>query len=309
MVDYKIKKKGLELVKEGSSMPDFLKRFSEIVGSNPEVITEDFAKEFWDNYEGKDIYSTIINDSRCFTLKQIAYMDQKENEEFEISYNRIWKRFDRKAKNGEMIEGVDYYEIKPMDNMSTGKFKEKIYITIHSMGKLLFNARNSKELFYWFWNKMSDRVNLISLGESYKINKNKELVDQILGDPKGNYTDCMGWRYSSKDEMLIAEVLHKLGIKFLPNSPINLPQELKKDIKKKFNMKYPWPYITADFLILTLPKTVIEHWGIKNNPSYDWKRKVKTYIYEKLEIRVINTEPNEPQNKLGLKRKLEELFN
>lgn len=55
-----------------------------------------------------------------------------ENEVFETSYDRIQKRFKRKVNNGEIIEGSDYYETTPRDNMSQGKFEEKIYITIHS---------------------------------------------------------------------------------------------------------------------------------------------------------------------------------
>jgi hypothetical protein len=205
-----------------------------------------------------------------------------------------------------MVLEVDYYDILRSDNLSdrsNDATKSSIYITIYSVGKMLYNIKKSKELYDLFWNTMADRVNQISLGETYMVNKNKELVDQVLGDPEKNYVDCMGWRYSSNGEMLIAEVLHKLGIKFIPNSPINLPKDLQLKIKEIFKMQYGWQYINADFLIITEPRTVIEYWGIKGNYYYQLKRKIKTFIYSELKIWLIDIEANESQNKLGLVNK------
>ena len=307
MVKYREDKNKYKYDIMDACMPEFLERFIKIAKVDINQLPEGFAEELWDIYKGEEVYSKIIGNSICFTLEQIAYMEKEENEGFKTAYNRVKQRFYRKVKDGELVEGVDYYQIYLGDNMSLKTKGEKaVYITIFSLWKVLGTKERSKELASWFWYNMAKKVNNFMLtGETYMVNKEKQLVDQTLGDPKKNYVDCMGWRYSSKDEMFIGEVLHKIGIKFLPNSPINLSNEVKEHIKSEFSNGKPWDYITADFLILTEPRTVIEHWGIEGDNYYQWKRKIKTLIYGLFKIRVINIDPGEPQNKLGLKRRLE----
>ena len=154
---------------------------------------------------------------------------------------------------------------------------------------------------------MAEKVNNFLLqGETLIATKERELLPQILGDPKRSYIDCKGWHYGSKGEMIIANILHKLGFRFDKNVPINLPNWLLEELKEKYNWKYK--YITLDFMLIELPKTGIEYWGMKDDKYYDWKREVKEYIYNKLEIKLISIEPHEDQDALGLKKRfMEEL--
>jgi len=150
-------------------------------------------------------------------------------------------------------------------------------------------------------------------GESFLTSVTGEIISQVLGDKKKCYVDSKGYNYSSKGELLIANVLRQLGLGFQYNAPINLPDNLinflREDYPEEILIEAGWNYhipyyITADFLLRTEPRTIIEYWGLKNNQAYDAKREIKTFIYNKLNLRLISIEAHEDQNKPVLKKKL-----
>jgi len=242
-------------------------------------------------------------------------MNQQETEDLKKAYDRMQKRVYRLVKSGDLVEGTDYYEISPSDNLSdgeNGQFTDKYYIKIHSIPKLLYNSRNAKELFFWFMDKYANVIDTKrSIGETYILNKKKGLIPQKLGDYSKSFVDCKGWHYDSKAEMLVATVLHKLGLKFDKQVKIHMRKEVLESLLQECPTWDPkFTYITADFLLLSEPKTVIEYWGGKGNKSYDWRMKWKKWIYQHEEIRCIDIIPPEEQNELALMDRLEkELMN
>jgi hypothetical protein len=271
---------------------------------------KNFARYLFGNFNDQKIWYYAINGEMCFTFREFAkYLDMKKS-----SVRRSFYRKD-------LIEGKHYFkatsdEFKVCDILSqtskfVGKSTEFIFLTFLGVWKLLPSFRGDipNQLYEWFGERLYEHLKKykLSKGQFFLSNKSSgKIVEQVLGDPSRNYVDCRGFRYASKGELLIANILNGLKVHFQYNTPIYLPKELKVKIKQEYNCKYS--YLTADFMIRTIPKTIIEYWGIEGDSYYNWKRKVKEFCYNWLEIKLISIEHNEDQNAPQLKKKLRKLL-
>jgi len=266
---------------------------------------KDFARYLFGIFNNQRIWYYAINGEMCFTFREFAkYLNMKKN-----SVRRAFYR-------QELIEEKHYFKLSPSnlrcDNMSLlGRAKEITFLTFLGVWKLLptFRGEIPNQLYEWFGEKLYEHLKKYQLpkGEFFISDQSGKIIEQILGDPAKNFVDCRGFRYASKGELLIANILNGLKVHFQYNTPIYLPKEIKKEINQRFNCN--WFYITADFLVRTIPKTIIEYWGIEKESRYNWKRKVKEFCYNFLKIKLISIEPHEDQNAPELKKKLRRLLN
>jgi hypothetical protein len=270
---------------------------------------KDFARYEFGVFNDQKIWYYAINGEMCFTFEEFAKYLEK-------NLNTVRRAFYRQ----ELIEGKHYFKISResvLNNFSLGQNVtlkkgglDITFLTFLGVGKLLPTFQGEIPILFYdfFLEQTYDLMKKFQLpkGQFFLTNETKEIVPQILGDPDKNFVDCRGFRYSSKGELLIANVLNGLGVGFQYNSPIYFPEDLKLNLKNKFNCY--WSYITADFLIRIVPKTIVEFWGVQNDPSYDKKRKIKEYSYKWLEIKLIPINPHEEQNAPKLKEKLRKLL-
>jgi hypothetical protein len=265
---------------------------------------KDFARYLFGVFNDDEIWYYAINGEMCFTFREFAkYLNMKKSS--------VRRAFYRK----ELIEGIDYFKASNNDLVRdilshTNKAREVTFLTFLGVWKLLptFRGDIPNQLYEWFGERLYENLKTYKLGKGqfFITDKKQEIVEQVLGDPKKNYVDCRGFRYASKGELLIANILNGMDVHFQYNTPVYLPQELKKKLRKKKNCN--WNYITADFFIRTIPKTVIEYWGIKGDKRYDWKRTIKEFCYDYLNIKLISIEAHEDQNAPELKKKLRRLL-
>lgn len=308
----KSEEKNIVKIKNNSffTLEKFLTPIIEKFAFRPE---KDFARYIFGTFNNKKIYYWAINGEMCFTFKDFAlYLSMK--------FDSVRKAFQRQN----LIEGKHYFRLSntlpPRDKMSHGKkspkynkgqFGTEIYLTFLGIWKLLptFRGDIPTALYEWFGEKLYEHLKTYQLqkGQFFLSDQAGKIVEQILGDPNKNYIDCRGFRYTSKGELLIANILHGMNIPFQYNAPIDLPSKLQSLLDGKF--KCNWNYITSDFLIRSIPRTVIEYWGIINDKKYDWKRTVKETCYLWLGIKLISIEAHEDQNAPELKKKLRNLLN
>lgn len=268
---------------------------------------KDFARYEFGIFNDEKIYYWAINGEMCFTFGDFAlYLSMK--------FDSVRKAFQRQN----LIEGKHYFKLSSsiselrdkMSHKSKGRPTE-IYLTFLGVWKLLptFRGDIPTALYEWFGEKLYEHLKTYQLqkGQFFLSDQAGDIIEQILGDPDKNYIDCRGFRYTSKGELLIANILHGMNIPFQYNAPIDLPNELQSILNDKFNCN--WKYITSDFLIRSIPKTIIEFWGILNDNYYNWKRMVKETCYTWLGIKLISIEAHEDQNAPELKKKLGNLLN
>lgn len=273
---------------------------------------KDFAHYIFGIFNNQKIFYYAINGEMCFTLKEFAkYLG--------ILYNTVHRAFKRKK----LTINKHYLELERNNSITRDKLsidpigdKKIIFLTFLGVWKLLptFRGDIPQQLYDWFGEKLYDlmKSNQLSSGEFFFTNKIGKLVHQIIGDKKKCYVDELGFMYSSKGEMLIAKTLRQLNQPFQYNAPINLPltliNKLMKDFPKEILIEAGWQripsYITSDFLIRMIPRTVIEYWGIEGNNKYNAKREIKEFIYRELKIRCISIEDHEDQNIPVLKKNL-----
>jgi len=283
---------------------------------------KDFARYSFGLFNEHEIFYYAINKEMCFTLDEFAKY-------IIIPYNTVARAFKRMTlkkfgdESYQFIEGKDYFKelrsnFGSMDNLSIDSKGDKniIFLTFLGTWKLLPTFRNDIpiKLYHWFGEKLYllMKSNQLISGEFFFTNKIGTLVHQIIGDKKRCFVDEKGYMYSSKGEMLIAKTLRQINIDFQYNAPINLPNwlitKLRKDFPKEILLKAGWmtipSYITSDFLLRIIPKTVIEYWGIEDSSSYNAKREIKEFIYREIEIRCIPIEAHEDHNIPILKKNL-----
>ncbi|HUW89709.1 MAG TPA: hypothetical protein VMV43_04245 [Candidatus Nanopelagicaceae bacterium] len=271
---------------------------------------KDFARYLFGIFNEQKIWYYAINGEMCFTFQEFSkYLAMK--------FDSVRKAFYRQ----DLIQDKHFFKISRESILSNFSLGHNVtlkkgglditFLTFLGVWKLLpsFRGEIPSLLYDWFGERLYENLKTFQLpkGQFFLTTKSNEIIPQILGDPSKNYVDCKGFRYASKGELLIANILNGLGIKFQYNSPIFLPEELKDKLKTKHSCN--WSYITADFLIRIVPKTIIEFWGIEKDSYYDWKRKVKEFCYKSLEIKLISIEAHEDQNAPELKKKLRELLN
>jgi len=274
---------------------------------------KDFARYLFGNFNDKKIYYYAINGEMCFTIKEFSkYLDMK--------YGSVWKAFQRK----DLELDKHFLEIKrssfsSIDKLSIGKKGDRklIFLTFLGVWKLLptFRGDVPQQLYDWFGETLYSMMksNRLERGEFFLTNSSGKIVSQVLGDKQRSFVDEKGIQYASKGEMLIAKTLRQLRVKFQYNAPIYLTKRIIKilhtdqsllDTLVEANWYNIPSYITADFLIRTKPRTVIEYWGMQNSSKYNAKRKIKELIYRELEIRLIDVEAHEDRNIPLLKKKL-----
>jgi len=271
---------------------------------------KDYAKYLFGKFNNQKIWYYAINGEMCFTFRESAkYLEMKFDSVRRAFYRQdlIQEKHYFKASSGD----IELWDKMSHTSKFTGKSTEIVFLTFLGVWKLLHSFRGEipSLLYEWFGEKLYEHLKKFQLpkGQFFLTNDSGEIIPQILGDPSKNFVDCRGFRYASKGELLIANILNGLGVRFQYNSPIYFPEELKNILKKKFNCN--WSYITADFLIRIVPKTIIEFWGMENDSYYDWKRNVKEFCYKWLKIRLIPIEAHEEQNAPRLKERLRELLN
>ena len=291
---------------------------------------KDFARYLFGIFNNQKIFYYAINAEMCFTLEEFKKYLDIPYKTIQRAFNRITKKTFEETGDLLFISGRDFFKIDrehflPMrqnvslvDNPNIGQKTGKKIIMLTFLGtwKLLptFRGDIPIRLYHWFGEKLYAlmKSNQLSSGEFFFTNKIGRLVHQIIGDKKKCYVDEFGFMYSSKGEMLIAKTLRQLNIYFQYNAPINLPnrvlKKLRKDYPKEILLEAGWqkipPYITADFLLRIIPRTIIEYWGLKGNSKYNAKREIKEFIYRELKIRCISIEEHEDQNIPVLKKKL-----
>lgn len=275
---------------------------------------KDFARYTFGIFNNQKIFYYAINGEMCFTLKEFAKY-------LEIKPKTMNNKFNSKSNENFLIEKIHYFVItdalnNPEIRDNLRGVKSSIYLTFLGVWKLLptFRGDIPNQLYDWFGEKLYDlmKSNQLSSGEFFFTNKIGKLVHQVIGDKKKCYVDELGFMYSSKGEMLIAKTLRQLNSQFQYNAPINLPnwliKKLLKDFPKEILIEARWQkipsYITADFLLRTIPRKVIEYWGLEDNTVYNAKREIKEFIYRELDIGCINIETHEDQNIPILKQKL-----
>lgn len=102
--------------------------------------------------------------------------------------------------------------------MSQPNFREKkankpiIWLTFLGVWKLLPSFRGDipQQLYEWFGEKLYENLKKYQFGKGqfFLSDQSGEIVEQVLGDPRKNYVDCRGFRYASKGELLIANILN-----------------------------------------------------------------------------------------------------
>jgi len=275
---------------------------------------KDFARYFFGLFNEQKIYYYAINGEMCFTLREFAKY-------LVVNIKTVQNKFSVKSNEGFLLEKVHYFMITASENNPENRedlrgVKTSIYLTFLGVWKLLptFRGEIPSQLYDWFGEKLYKlmKSNKLTSGEFFFTNHVGNLVHQVIGDRKRCFVDERGYMYSSKGEMLIAKTLRQINIDFQYNAPINLPiwliNKLSKDYPKEILLKAGWInipyYITSDFLLRILPKTVIEYWGMEDSSSYNAKREIKEFIYHELEVKCISIEPHEDHNLPILKKNL-----
>jgi hypothetical protein len=291
---------------------------------------EDFARYEFGEFNGNKIYYYAINGEMCFTLKDFADYLNVPIKTVQQAFGRLNQRL--VAGESFLLKERDFFEIRRnnlifenykmlySENGSLGRGKAsggkpEVCLTFLGVWKLLptFRGELPMQLWQYFGERVYAQMKGVELGkgEMYLVENNGEIVEQELGDPARNFIDCHGIRYSSKGEMLLGMVLADLQIKVQSNAPIALQPTLKNSISAQLLVEGKWdrwfpPYITADFLLRTKPRTVIEYWGLDDEQHglYKARRAIKEEIYCLLDIRLISVGPDEPSNKPLLKKRL-----
>lgn len=248
----------------------------------------------------------------CITLKEFAkYVD--------VKLKTMKNKFNVKCNENFLLEKVHYFVIRESENSPENRdnlrgVKSSIYLTFLGVWKLLptFRGEIPSQLYDWFGEKLYElmKSNRLTSGEFFLTDHVGMIVHQVIGDKKKCFIDEMGFMYSSKGEMLIAKTLRQLKKDFQYNAPITLPtwliNRLRKDYPKEILLEAGWvsipSYITADFLIRIIPRTIIEYWGLENKESYNAKREIKEFIYRELKLRCISIEAHEDHNIPFLKK-------
>jgi len=307
-------KKGKESeIQKYKTLDQFLTPIIEKFSFKPD---KDFARYLFGLFNNLEIYYYAINGEMCFTLQEFSKY-------IKTNQSTVKKAFQR----NNLLKNKHYFEINLFnassqeilrDNLSPNKRgrKASIFLTFLGVWKLLptFRGDIPQQLYDWFGEKLYllMKINQLSSGEFFFMNKVRELVTQVIGDKSKCFVDEEGFMYSSKGEMLIAKTLRQLNVYFQYNAPINLPfwlvNKLQKEYPKEILLEAGWIkipiYITSDFLLRIIPRTVVEYWGITNQDAYNAKREIKEYIYRELEIRCVPIEANEDHNLPMLKQTL-----
>jgi len=308
----KTKKSKENEIQKYKTLDQFLTPIIEKFSFKPD---RDFARYLFGIFNNQEIYYYAINGEMCFTLQEFSKYIKME-------LSSVRRAFYRQ----ELIEGKHYFMTKSDDlglgqNVTSQKslktaHKEIVFLTFLGVWKLLptFRGEIPILLYDWFGEKLyvMMKTNQLTSGEFLFMNRVRELVTQVIGDKTKCFVDEEGFMYSSKGEMLIAKTLRQLNIYFQYNAPINLPlwiiNKLNKDYPKEILIEANWTripsYITADFLLRIIPRTVVEYWGQTNQDSYNAKREIKEFIYRELEIKCVSIEANEDHNIPMLKQML-----
>jgi hypothetical protein len=298
---------------------------------------EDFAMYPFGEFNGHKVSYYAINGRMCFNFASLAQYAGIPPSTVRKAFSRIVKKtFSNNLPY--FVEGQDFFKVKrnttkwvsdekslshdlPKANRRGEKLSDVIFLTFTGIGKILpsFNSELPIQMWHWIIDRMGAQIEGIQLqkGEMYLTNYNGEIIAQELGDPERNFVDCHGYRYSSKAEMIIGMVLSDLKVRFQPNAPINFSREQVEQVKKKtpsnilqtagYDHWFP-DYITADFLLRTIPKTAIEYWGLKD-AKYLARKQIKEIIYVHLKIKLISVNPGEAENKPMLKKRLAKELN
>lgn len=263
---------------------------------------EDFGRIKISTFNDNEVFVWNINNRASMSIDDICFYIEAKYETVYKSYYRHRDTFEE-GKDYFYVERVKFEGLRPtLQNVKMGK--DLLFFTLHGLLILLkFIKVGLADAFYFMWvDLICDLVESRQLsvkGQLFLVNGEKELVPQVLGDPRKNWVDKAGNRLESRGEMIISNVLLELKVSFQIYSPIFPPEEIMN--KYNYQSKHP---LRPDFLVKTMPKTIIEYWGREDDPTYDFHREWKTKIYKELNIRLIEIEPYEVQNIPILKAKL-----
>jgi hypothetical protein len=300
------RKKKLELgeitVKIGKhTFPRLDKFFPKIIKDFSQKPDEEFGKTQISTFNDKQVYLWNINNKACMSIEDVCFY-------IEAKYKTVHQAFSR--HKSKLIENKDYFYIKDFEKICIlqnveykSKTRKLLFFTLHGLLILLkFIHVGLADEFYLMWVDLVCELietKQLTSGELFLVDKRQKIIPQILGDPKKNWVDNAGNRLLSRGEMIISNILFELKVQFQIYSPI-WPL---KEIMKKYNYYSKNP-LQPDFLVKTIPKTIIEYWGRENDSNYDSHRIWKTKIYNELKIKLIEIEPHEVQNIPILKQKL-----
>lgn len=276
-------------------LPKIVKDFSQ----KPE---KEFGKIPISTFKGNTVFLWNIFNKASMAMEDVSFY-------IEVPYDTVYSAYYRHRDKLEKIKDFFYVERAKFEGLrptlqNAKKGRKLLFVTLHGLLILLrYIKAGLSDEFYEMWVdivcKLIENGQLSVKGQLFLVNEEQELVPQILGDPRKNWVDKAGNRLVSRGEMIISNVLLELMVSYQIYSPIFLPEEIKK--KYDYRSKHP---LQPDFLIKTMPKTIIEYWGREGDLNYDSHREWKTKIYKELKIKLIEIEPYEVQNIPLLKAKL-----
>jgi hypothetical protein len=276
-------------------LPKIIKDFSQ----KPD---KEFGKIKITTFNNNEVYLWNINNKASMSIEDVCFYIEAK---YDTVYRAYYRHTDilKEAKDYFYVERAEFAVLRPsLQNVKMGK--KLLFFTLHGLLILLRYIKvGLAEAFYGMWvDIICDLIETKQLsvkGQLFLMDKTQKLIPQILGDPKKNWVDKAGNRLVSRGEMILSNILLDLKVSYQIYSPVWPTEELMK--KYNYHSKHP---LQPDFLIKTIPKTIIEYWGREGDSTYDFHREWKTKIYQDLKIRLIEIEPYEVQNIPILKVKL-----